>query len=68
MKFIEAAKLGGPEVLRLVDTDTPKPGEGMLLVEVQAAGINYADLSTLRACTQLSVESVGRGQLFRLFR
>jgi NADPH2:quinone reductase len=44
MKYIEATKFGGPELLRLVETETPKPGEGMLLVEVQAAGINYSDV------------------------
>ena len=44
MKYIEAPKFGGPEVLRLIEADTPGPGEGMLLVEVQAAGINYADV------------------------
>lgn len=44
MKYIEAPKFGGPEVLKLIEADTPGPGEGMLLVEVQAAGINYADV------------------------
>jgi NADPH2:quinone reductase len=44
VKYIEASKFGGPEVLRIVEKDTPQPAEGMLLVEVQAAGINYADV------------------------
>jgi NADPH2:quinone reductase len=44
MKYIEAPKFGGPEVLRLIEVEMPKPSEGMLLVEVQAAGINYADV------------------------
>ena len=44
MKYIEASKFGGPEVLRFIEADTPAPGEGMLLVEVQAAGLNYADV------------------------
>ncbi|WP_035359269.1 quinone oxidoreductase family protein [Edaphobacter aggregans] len=44
MKFIEAPQFGGPEVLTLVETETPTPGEGMLLVEVKAAGLNYADI------------------------
>jgi len=44
VKYVEASKFGGPEVLALVEKETPKPEEGMLLVEVQAAGINYADV------------------------
>ena len=44
MKYVEASKFGGPEVLRVVEKETPRPGDGMLLVEVKAAGINYADL------------------------
>ena len=44
MKFIEAPQFGGPEVLTVVETETPTPGEGMLLVEVRAAGLNYADI------------------------
>lgn len=44
MKFIEASKFGGPEVLRLVEGQTPTPTEGTLLVEIRAAGVNYADI------------------------
>ena len=44
MKFIEASKFGGPEVLTLVEAPTPSPTEGTLLVEVRAAGVNYADI------------------------
>jgi NADPH:quinone reductase len=44
MKYVEASKFGGPEVLAVLEKETPRPGEGMLLVEVKAAGINYADV------------------------
>lgn len=44
MKFIEAPQFGGPEVLTVVETETPTPSEGMLLVDVKAAGLNYADI------------------------
>lgn len=44
MKYVEASRFGGPEVLALVEKETPKPGEGSLLVEVQAAGVNYGDV------------------------
>ncbi len=44
MKYVEASQFGGPEVLAVKEKQTPEPGEGMLLVEVQAAGINYTDV------------------------
>jgi NADPH:quinone reductase len=44
VKYVEASKFGGPEVLALVEKETPRPEEGMLLVAVQAAGINYKDV------------------------
>ena len=44
MKFIEASKFGGPEVLTVVEAQTPTPVEGTLLVEIRAAGVNYADI------------------------
>jgi hypothetical protein len=28
MKYIEPPKFGGPEVLRLIEAEMPKPGEG----------------------------------------
>jgi NADPH:quinone reductase len=40
MKFIEASKFGGPEVLTVVEAPTPTPTEGTLLVEIKAAGVN----------------------------
>jgi NADPH:quinone reductase len=43
MKAIVAEELGEPEVLRYVDAERPSPGEGEVLIEVEAAGINYAD-------------------------
>jgi len=43
MKYVEASQFGGPEVLGVVEKKTPGPGEGILLVEVRPAGINYAD-------------------------
>ena len=44
MKFIEASKFGGPEVLTVVEAPTPPATEGTLLVEIKAAGVNYADI------------------------
>jgi NADPH2:quinone reductase len=37
---------GGPEVLRLEEVPDPQPGEGEVLVRVEAVGINHIDLSS----------------------
>lgn len=44
MKAIVAPEPGGPEALRLVDRERPVPGPGDLLVRVEAAGVNRADV------------------------
>jgi NADPH2:quinone reductase len=44
MHAVIAEKHGGPEVLRPADIDTPTPGPGQLLVDVAAAGVNFADI------------------------
>jgi len=43
MRAVQVEQTGGPEVLRVVEVDDPVPGEGELLVEVAAAGVNYID-------------------------
>jgi NADPH2:quinone reductase len=37
---------GGPEVLELADVPEPEPGDGQVLIEVSAAGVNFADTHT----------------------
>lgn len=44
MKVIEVAEYGGPEVLKLVEKPTPWPAANQVLIEVKAAGINFADM------------------------
>src|SRR5271156_682213 len=44
MRYIEIAEPGGPEVLRLATGPVPQPGPGEVLVRVEAAGVNRADL------------------------
>lgn len=46
MKAWSIEKPGGREVLKLNDYETPVPGEGELLVQVKAAGINRTDTLT----------------------
>src|SRR5690242_14890795 len=43
MRAIQVREFGGPEVLELVDLPEPAAPDGRLLLEVTAAGINYAD-------------------------
>ena len=43
MRAIQISRFGGPEVLELVELPDPSPAEGFDVVEVTAAGVNYAD-------------------------
>jgi NADPH2:quinone reductase len=43
MRAVRVDQPGGPEAMRLVETDDPTPGEGQLLVDLTAAGVNYID-------------------------
>ncbi|HVN10866.1 MAG TPA: zinc-binding dehydrogenase [Kineosporiaceae bacterium] len=43
MKAVHVSRFGGPEVLEVVDLDVPRPGPGQVLVDVDAAGVNFAD-------------------------
>lgn len=43
MRAIQVSRFGGPEVLELVDMPAPEPQDPLLLLDVTAAGVNYAD-------------------------
>lgn len=43
MKAIVVHQFGGPEVLKLEETPTPRPAAGQVLVRVHAAGVNPYD-------------------------
>jgi len=43
MKAILVRQFGGPEVLKVEEVPTPKPGAGQVLVRVHAAGVNPYD-------------------------
>jgi NADPH:quinone reductase-like Zn-dependent oxidoreductase len=43
MKAVVVGEFGGPEQLRLVETDNPQPGPGQVQVAVAAAGVNPVD-------------------------
>jgi NADPH2:quinone reductase len=44
MRAIQITSKGGPDVLTLADVPEPEPGEGDLLVAVEAIGVNYRDV------------------------
>ncbi len=44
MRAVVVTRPGGPEVLELRDVPDPQPGAGEVLVAVEAAGVNRADL------------------------
>jgi NADPH2:quinone reductase len=44
MKAIRVHQYGGPEVLKLEELPTPKPGAGQALVRIEACGVNYIDI------------------------
>lgn len=43
MRTVTQGTFGGPEVLRLVETERPSPGPAEVLVRVQASGVNPTD-------------------------
>ena len=52
MKRVIVDHFGGPEVLKVVEEEDPRPGPGEVLVKVLAAGVSFTD-SQLRAGTYL---------------
>jgi NADPH:quinone reductase-like Zn-dependent oxidoreductase len=42
-RHVQYREYGGPEVLEIVETETPRPGPGEVVVEVKAAGVNPVD-------------------------
>jgi NADPH2:quinone reductase len=43
VRAVQITEFGGPEVLRVVDLPDPEPAEGLVVVDVTSAGVNYAD-------------------------
>jgi NADPH:quinone reductase len=44
MRAIRAHEAGGPEMLRVDDVPEPSPEAGELLIDVEAAGVNFIDI------------------------
>lgn len=43
MRAIQVTEHGGPDVLALIDAPTPEAGDGQIVVDIAAAGLNYID-------------------------
>lgn len=73
MKAVQVAQYGGPEVLKVVETNVGQPDKEQALVSVKAAGINFIDVYQRRGTYPVSlpftpgfegagiVEAVGEG-------
>ena len=48
MRCVEITAPGGPDVLKLVERPDPVPGDGELLIQVAAAGVNRPDVMQRR--------------------
>jgi NADPH2:quinone reductase len=64
VRAVVVREAGGPEVLRLEEVPDPQPGEGEVLVRVEAVGVNHADLSRRAGAdtfpTMLGYDAAGR--------
>ncbi len=53
MKAVLCTEWGGPEKLSLGDTDPPSPAAGEVVIDVKAAGVNFADTLIIQGTYQL---------------
>ncbi|WP_432484780.1 NADP-dependent oxidoreductase [Kineococcus esterisolvens] len=51
MRVVEVSEPGGPDVLQVVQRPEPQPGEGEVVVAVEAAGVNPTDLAARQGMT-----------------
>ena len=48
MKAVQFSKIGGPEVLELVDIPVPEPSADQVLIKVSAIGVNFSEVGRRR--------------------
>ncbi len=58
MKAVRIETHGGPEVLRVVELPTPRPGPGQVLVGIEAVGLNFIDTYQRSGLYQLPLPAV----------
>jgi NADPH:quinone reductase-like Zn-dependent oxidoreductase len=58
MKAVVVHETGGPELLRIEETDRPEPGEGEVLIRVRAASVNPVDWKQRRGLAEKQFPAV----------
>ena len=58
MKAIRMHQPGGPEVLRYEDVEEPSPQSGQALVDIQAIGVNFADVYARKGADLASLPAI----------
>ena len=73
MKKIQMTTYGGPDVLKIQNSEVNQPGKGQALIRIHAAGINFIDIYHRRGTYPVNlpctlgyeasgvVEAVGKG-------
>jgi NADPH2:quinone reductase len=56
MRAVQCIEYGSHESLTVVDVDDPRPASGQVLIEVQAASLNFPDLLVIRGLYQFKPE------------
>ena len=59
MKAIQFSRFGGPDVLDYVDVPSPSPQQDDILIEVNAAGVNFPDIRERQGIYQRAETHVG---------
>lgn len=50
MRAVQIHEFGGPEVLTVAEAEDPVGSDGLQVLEVTSAGVNYADTHQSRYC------------------
>jgi NADPH2:quinone reductase len=53
MKAMLSHEPGGPETLKLTESDTPAPGKGQVRIRIRAAGLNFPDTLIIKDMYQM---------------
>jgi NADPH:quinone reductase-like Zn-dependent oxidoreductase len=61
MRTVQIKRFGGPEVLEVAEISSPEPQGDEILLEVEAAGVNRADLFTRAGLYQRRASTAGAG-------
>jgi len=63
MRAIRFVRTGGPEVLELVEIDTPTPGAGQILIRHEAIGINFIETYQRTGLYRVKLPAIPGGEV-----